>query len=607
MDQRDFPILNACLETLGDAPVPAWPKHCDSSDVLLVYYEQLFSVLESKLWETGLNRDLLACYQALMAELDQQLQYFEVDCRHHFIVVVPVADRPRQLKSCLQSLLQLCDAFPYGKKADGTVGGISVLIADDSREPTNIREHQLLAKRVNAKGLPTYYFGQEQQLQTLNRLSAAERQALREVLGDLDPARFYHKGASIMRNITYLKLAEIERQYVKPLFFFIDSDQEFRVNIQTEKGDDAIYALNYFFNLDRVFSRTKAAVLTGKVVGDPPVSPSVMASNFLGDVAAFLLEMARYEGEQECRFHERTSLKPGGAVYHDMADLFGFQPVAASFQYRCTLEGKHDHQHCFQDFCRRLKQFFDGVHPTRKTYFEYSDVLSGVVPARTVYTGNYVFNRLGLTYFIPFPTLKLRMAGPTLGRVLAADLGNRFLSVNLPMLHKRTVDDTGKSEFRSGIVHEQQLVDLSGELERQYYGDVMLFSVEELTKKGYPQQRLTKQEISQVLQHTESRLRKNYEEKHLQIQVKLNHLSELLRNESNWWAGSKDMQPAMDEVSAFITNIKYNFDAGARGVACIQSADHRRERLRQMMESIFNYGQAMMAWGGLLLTRHPNK
>lgn len=600
MDKRDFPLLNAYLADCEANDLPQWPEHSESGDELLAYYEQLFAMLESRLWKEGLNRELLASYQALTVEFDQQLQGLEDDGRHHFIVVIPVADRPQHLKSCLESLLHLCETFPYGRKPDGTIGRISVLIADDSREPTNIREHLLIAESVDARGLPTYYFGQEQQLQTMNRLTDAKRQALRGVLGDFDASIFNHKGASIMRNITYLKLAEMVGQYAKPLFFFVDSDQEFRVKIQTEKGDEDVYALNYFFNLDRIFSRTKAAVVTGKVVGDPPVSPSVMASNFLGDVSAFLLEMANYEREQECRFHGEAPRKPDGAVYHDMADLFGFQPSKASFQYRCVLEGNHDHQHCFQDFSRRLKQFFDGVHPTRKTYYEYADVLSGVMPARTVYTGNYVFNRAGLAYFIPFATRKLRMAGPTLGRILAAELGDRFLSDNLPMLHKRTVAATGRSEFRPGIVHEEQLVDLSGELERQYYGDVMLFSMEALTESGYPQQTPTKQEVLQILQHTESRLRKKYEEKHLQIQEKLDRLAELLFEESNWWVARKDMQSAIDEVSTFVANVRYNFGVGARGLAYIQSRDHRRQRLQQMTQSIFSYGQEKAAWDSLL-------
>jgi len=35
-----------------------------------------------------------------------------------------------------------------------------------------------------------------------------------------------------------------------------------------------VYALNYFHAIDRIFRTTDTLMLTGKMVGDPPVSPS---------------------------------------------------------------------------------------------------------------------------------------------------------------------------------------------------------------------------------------------------------------------------------------------------------------------------------------------
>ena len=95
--------------------------------------------------------------------------------------------------------------------------------------------------------------------------------------------------------------------------------------------------------------------------------------------------------------------------------------------------------------------------------------------ARTVYTGNYVIRPENLRYFIPFATLKLRMAGPVLGRILKMRLKHRFVSANLPMLHNRTVDSIGQSEYRAGVINTNQSIDLSNEFIRQFYGDVMLF------------------------------------------------------------------------------------------------------------------------------------
>ncbi|WP_293646885.1 hypothetical protein [Thiolapillus sp.] len=597
---RDFPVLNAFLADFKEADLPAFPREPQAAEDLLRFYDRLFSLVEGKMWEGGLDRGLLESYRQLMAELDAQLQQSGQDDRHHFIVVIPVADRPRHLQSCLESLLTLCGYFPYGKKADGSIAGISVLIADDSRDMVNIAKHKDIVEAYNRRGLDAQYFGQEEQLKVMDGLTDQQRQDLQGVLGACDAHRFYHKGASIMRNIACIRLDEMAGQYEKPLFYFVDSDQEFQVKYESNgKGED-VYAVNYFYHLDRIFSCGDVSVITGKVVGDPPVSPAVMAANFLNDVCAFLEEMVGRRKEDACLFHGAEAQRHSDAVYHDMADLFGYKSSETSFQYRCGLQGTHDHGGCFKDFAARIRQFFDGEHPTRKTWFTYSDVLSSTVSARTVYTGNYVFNRDGLAYFIPFATLKLRMAGPTLGRILGAELDEGFLSANLPMLHKRTVEETGQSEFRPGIVHEDRLVDLSGELERQYFGDVMLFSMEKLTGENYPQSVLAENDVLELLQQTERHLRNKYMEKHRQIQQKLERLEKLLLEPSNWWMGDGNMQDAVGEIEAFVANMKYNFGSGARGMGYIQSREHRQERLHQMAKAIRKYRQERRDWKQLL-------
>ena len=72
---------------------------------------------------------------------------------------------------------------------------------------------------------------------------------------------------------------------------------------------------------------------------------------------------------------------------------------------------------------RRLNGFFDGEHPTRKTPYEHESVMDEIRMARTIYTGNYVIRPECLRYYIPFAPLKLRMAGPVLGRIIRAELG----------------------------------------------------------------------------------------------------------------------------------------------------------------------------------------
>ena len=49
---------------------------------------------------------------------------------------------------------------------------------------------------------------------------------------------------------------------------------------------------NKHCTMDGIFNQGKAQVLTGKVVGDPPVSPAVMAGTLLDDVLGFLGELS---------------------------------------------------------------------------------------------------------------------------------------------------------------------------------------------------------------------------------------------------------------------------------------------------------------------------
>ena len=218
-----------------------------------------------------------------------------------------------------------------------------------------------------------------------------------------------------------------------------------------------------------------------------------------------------------------------------MAGLFGFDNPADAYRYRCALAGEPSNAACFGDFARRLKSFFHGEHPTRITWYRHQPALDSVQAARTVYTGNYVFRPRALNWFIPFAPLRLRMSGPTLGRLMKAELGDKFISANLPMLHTRTLDDTGEAEFRPGVVTQADTIDLADEFERQFYGDVMLFSVERLTAQGFPQQALSSDAIAATLDAVHADMALKYRTRHAGIVKKLAALSALLDNPAHWW------------------------------------------------------------------------
>lgn len=568
------------------------------SESRLALYREAFPHLEQALWCGRLDPAAVASYQRAFREYEEVLARQDRDGRHGFVVVIPVADRPKHLGRCLASILHLCECFLYGGFRAPFYRKVRVIVADDSRRPESISRHQALCRRFSSQGLRTEYFGAEEQIRQLGLLEEEQRRSLRRILGEtevLDPVAYGHKGASVTRNLVYLRLQQLLQGQGPTLVQFIDSDQSFCVNVPDTGGSRSVYAINYFHHLDEIFRHTDARLLTGKVVGDPPVSAAVMASNFQDDVIHFLTEQASLNPEQDCQFH-RPAGAVGDAAYHDMADLFGFHRQATSHRYHCSLDGRHDNGACFVDFASRLHLFFFGSHPTRETYFHHQGPLSRTLPARTVYTGNYVFRPECLRYFIPFATLKLRMAGPVLGRLLRAELGDRFVTANLPMLHRRILGDTGEAEFRPDVIEAGGTIDLSGEFERQYFGDVMLFAVERLIEDGFPALTPASAAVMSALEETERELNRQYRQKHEQILTKLRLLRNVLSEESRWWHRDARFAPALDDLRGFAAAIAHNFGEDSRAWRSVNSRRRRRERLDEIERAILDYAGDRAAW-----------
>lgn len=572
-------------------------QHHPDLDALCDLYHEAVPIIEGAMWHLGFEPSRLAALQRLYREMEQHLTLQGHRERHHFVIVIPVADRPQHLHSCLESLLQLCQLYGYGGMQEGRYAKVEVVIADDSRSTDSIRQHQQIAVSFQQRGLATFYLGQQQQWALLQQLSAEQRQMMRTIIGDQTRDTLSHKGASMMRNIAYLYLHSITGSNRRQLFYFIDSDQEFQVTLNTEAGESTAYAINYLYHLDRIFQEQDRLFLTGKVVGDPPVSPSVMAANLLDDLNRFIAQLALTSPDETCLFHQQTQ-QPHDAAYHDMADLFGFKGPDQPFDYRCTINGEHNHRACLAGFAHQLGRFFDGEHPTRRSYYQYQPLNQTLQPARTIYTGNYIFRPEGLGWFIPFAPLRLRMAGPLLGRLIQAAQGSRFASVNLPMLHKRTVASIGQSEFRPGIQRQvdSQRVDLSAEFERQFFGDVMLFTIAALTQQGFPQQPLSDDLIIQTQQQMEAELLGKYRIKHQLVVNRLQQLKALWHHPDQWWHQQPGYEDITRQVESFLDNMDHNFGDQAAGVALIESAPHRDQRRQQCAAAIQSYPTDQKCW-----------
>lgn len=592
-----LPALGQLLARLHIAPMQERYRTLANENEAAALLHHALPLIEESLWADGMAADTLTLYQQCFRELEA-LQPDEA--QHLFTVVIPVADRPQHLASCLASLLKLCDAFHYGGRDGNHYGKVSVLVADDSASEENQQRHRELAAEYTDRGLTTRHYGLVEQGAELASLSEVEKSQLTAVVGNFHGSPPGHKGASLMRNIAYLALNAADNNDGKRLFYFIDSDQEFRVPLPDGRIDTPI---NFLYHLDRIFRESDTTILTGKVVGDPPVSPAVMAGNFIEDVSAFLAAIGDESAEGACRFHGHGN-RSDDAAYHDMADLFGFDNSARRFDYECTLSGPHDHAACLADFAGRINRFFDGEHPTRSTAYLHEAVLAGIKAARTIYTGNYIFRPEALRYFIPFAPLKLRMAGPVLGRIIRAEEGGRFVSANLPMLHKRTVEELGQSEFRPGIKRAAERVDLSGEFERQFYGDVMLFTMERLAAAGYPATTLTAQTIRARLEEVEGEMRQRYQEKRALIGTRLERLKTIFDDRNAWWQRQETLQPARAAIARFIANIEHNFGEGSRGYQLILDESHREGRLAALQGALLGYSDDRTAWQATLSRLH---
>ena len=574
--------------------------------------EAEIAALETALWAHGFDATNLAAYQAAHRRLELIAANGD-DRRHKFVIVVPVADRPQHLAACLDSLLALCRAYGYGGVRNGRWRKVMVVIADDSADYAHIADNRALAAQVTALGLTTHHFGPDEQAALLATLNDSERSTLTQALGDTTPAYRGHKGQGAMRNLAYLHLARMQpaEPNERLLFWSIDSDQEFAVKVGTVTGDVDVCAVSFFHRLDEIFDQSDALVLTGKVVGDPPVSPAVMAGNFLADVVDFVQLAADADPAAACRHHDRDAHREGEAAYHDMASLFGFSAASAAYRYHCPLIGAHTEADCFAHFAARLNGFFYGEHPTRVSRYVHDELWRSVQPARTVYAGNYVFRPEALKYAIPFAALRLRMSGPTLGRLVKAESGARFVSANLPMLHKRTVDGTGQSEFRPGIDGARSNVDMCGEFERQFFGDVMLFTIERLTADGYPLRRTptgipsghATADFQRALDTVRDELLRQYNAKRIDILGKLAHLKELLDDPTRWWPAADAHASARADFRSFAENIARNFGADSPCRERINSASNWRRWRGDFLAAITRYPDDTNAWRDAIARR----
>jgi len=578
------------------------PLAQDSAPQWIALYDELCQHVETAMWQdASVFDELLLDYQALFREQADLIHTYAADSLHEFILCIPVADRPAHLRECLQSIHENCRLFGYGGTINNCFARIRVIIAEDSREPRHVQQHIELAQEFTAKGLDTQHLNFAEQYRLLQQIPQAQRDQLGNLLSRQSPERFYHKGQAANRNIGYLKLREMTRDAANTLYYLVDSDQYFKLPHPTQPR--AVYALNYFHYISRIFRSNEIHMLTGKLVGDPPVSPSVMALNFLEDVIAFFTLLSTKKPSAACDYHPQHNAPIDDAAYHDMADFFGFKQKQVHFDYPCPLQGPHDHRDCLAHFSNRLNAFFFGEHLTRKTSFVHRGDFTRITPARTIYPGNYVVDFDGLKYIIPFGHLRLRMSGPTAGRLVQAEIGNAFVSANLPMLHGRTSAGDRSEDFRPGVEIAASRIDLADEFERQFFGDLMLFSVAELAQQSQPNTAFGTDMINDVMARIEARLLTSYADKHQAVLRRVETLSQLISEQHHWWHTDGQSPASLNRVQQFIDNMQFNFGQESRTWRQIQSPQHRQQRHQQIAAALGSYHAERSVWDQLMSAR----
>ena len=597
-------FIPSVLRTLLEEHPSILPDAPDLSAIvqneLIGFYDRLYPQLEQRMWASSSPafEAWLALYQSLFREQQSLIELAGQGLQHHFLIGIPVADRPAHVRACLESIDQQCRLYGYGgRDADGRSAKVTVVVAEDSREPKHIDAHRALVEEYRGKGLQVVHFDLPEQYQLLQAIPEAERRQVERLLTTQPAERFYQKGQAANRNLCYLKLRQLTQDKSRTLYYLVDSDQSFLVNRQTAVGEQQLAALNYFYYIDRIFRNADIRMLTGKLVGDPPVSPAVMAANFLDDVAAFLGRIAAHDPHGACSFHAETAPLPADAAYHDMAKLFGIDAQADHYDYRCPLTGAHDHTACLERFTDRLHAFFFGEHLTRKTGFHYAGSFMDLAPARTIYPGNYIVDFDGLKYIIPFGHLRLRMSGPTAGRLIQAEIGARFASVNLPMLHGRTATADMQAEFRPGVERQSDAaIDISDEFERQFFGDLMLFSVVAWLKENDLSGLTEGARLQPVVDRVETDLLELYAAKHRTVNARIAELERWLATAPHAWQGT----PALDKLAVFLRNMRSNFGDASPAWQQIQSPTHRDARKRQIVDALVNYRGERAAWDALI-------
>ncbi|MCW8853052.1 MAG: hypothetical protein OQK72_00005, partial [Gammaproteobacteria bacterium] len=125
-------------------------------------------------------------------------------------------------------------------------------------------------------------------------------------------------------------------------------------------------------------------------------------------------------------------------------------------------------------------------------------------------------------------------------------------------------------------------------------------TIEKLTESGYPDINLSEDQINKTLNSVGQEIYQKYLERQSLIQHKLKMLKQIFENMDNWWNQSSVDQISIASFCDFINNIENNFGTNSEVYKMIDSAEHRNNRYKEMLDSIMSYSESRSIWQRLL-------
>ena len=249
---------------------------------------------------------------------------------------------------------------------------VTVIVAEDSREARQSRRHRALATHSAARGCRCVHFDLPEQYALLQTIPETERRQLGAPADRPSRRSASSERAGGEPQSRYLKMLQLTQDRARTLYYLVDSDQSFEVNRQRPRASVRRGAFSYFHAIDRMFRTTRhphadrqagrrSAGVAGGDGGEFPRRCGGVPATHRGLRSARRVQLSR----------PQAAPLPGDAAYHDMAEAVRPGPGEHHFDYRCPLEGAHDHTACLAGISRAAcDAFFFGEHLTRRTRFD---------------------------------------------------------------------------------------------------------------------------------------------------------------------------------------------------------------------------------------------